>query len=591
MTQNPKIYQINRNHIDLKNKVDTESIIKTIISTYHKKLKLKNAPSELNLNHSEKDSISYYLYLFNTDEIISDWQDFLPEELTQNSDFTQQQLSLILFAQTPIELYCVIGGNAYRMVVPFINHSFGLNTYSRIMKPESDQLSSIKSRGITGYRAGLSEQFRDNYRIIDFIKFGKIPKEINLILSSDTSSLHFSFLQGKPEETLQIGVGKSFKIKKSVDFDKLHQIFSELDVISELAPSDYLSSYKEIDDQQFIREFLYPELITNIFNDIQGLGRRNNPNIRRFEHDFCNPNDIEQFYEADSYDLKEKTENKGYKTFKSVTNRREIYDSVLARAVELYGENDRFNFMVFLQGARVTCIKNNKATIGASFLFHITTELNVRNRPYFLVDTKWYNLRNSFVQDLRTSALHILKTYKAPSEVLNIPWDKQIISKEGDYNLQYNGQGNYFVLDTIIVDGLELCDILYYTDDTLYLVHVKYGFESKMRELHNQINISARRLKDVLGTSDKSLLEKIYNKLVEKGLSTNSLSISEFIKLFDRRIVFVLAFTSHLKEDLLVEDNIDRFTSNIAKFSLVQCSSDLRADYFDLVVHQIRRSN
>src|SRR5690606_6243011 len=108
---------------------------------------------------------------------------------------------------------------------------------------------------------------------------------------------------------------------------------------------------------------------------------------------------------------------------------------------------------------------------------------------------------------------------------------------------------------------------------------------------HNQINISARRLKDVLGSSDKSLLEKIFEKLNEKGLSTNSLTIAEFIKLFDKRIVFVLAFTSHLKDDLLVENNIDRFTSNIAKFSLVQCSSDLRADYFDLVVHQIRRNN
>lgn len=591
MTQNPKIYQINRNHIDLKNKGDTESIIQAIILSYHKKLKLKNVPNGLNLNRFEKGNITYYLYLFNTDEIISDWQEFLPKELTQNSDFTQQQLSLILFAQTSIDLYCVIGGNAYRMVVPFINHSFGLNMYSRIMKPQSDQLSSIKTRGITGYRAGMSEQFRDNYRIIDFIKFGKIPKEINLILSADTSTQHFNFLQGKPEEAIQIGVGKSFKIKKSVDFEKLHQIFTELDVLSELAPSDYLSSYKEIDDQKFIREFLYPELITNIFNDIQGLGKRNNPNIRRFEHDFCNPNDIEQFYEADSYDLKEKTENSGYKTFKNVSNRREIYDTVLARAVEVHGENDRFKFMVFLQGVRVTCIKNNKATIGASFLFHITTELNFRDKPYFLVDTKWYNLRNSFVQDLRTSSIHVLKTYKAPPEILTVPWDKQNISKEGDYNLKYNNYDNYIVLDTIIVDGLELCDILYYTEDTLYLVHVKYGFESKIRELHNQINISARRLKDALGSSDKSLLEKIYSKVIEKGLSTNSLTLTDFINLFDKRIVFVLAFTSHLKDDLLVEDNIDSFTSNIAKFSLIQCSSDLRADYFDLLVHQIRRSD
>ena len=38
----------------------------------------------------------------------------------------------------------------------------------------------------------------------------------------------------------------------------------------------------------------------------------------------------------------------------------EIYNAVLSRAVEKYGDNDAFNFRAFLSGARVLCYQNNK---------------------------------------------------------------------------------------------------------------------------------------------------------------------------------------------------------------------------------------
>ena len=64
--------------------------------------------------------------------------------------------------------------------------------------------------------------------------------------------------------------------------------------------------------------------------------------------------------------------------------------------------------------------------------------------------------------------------------------------------MQYNGLTNFIVIDTIIVDGIELCDLLYFDSSTIYLIHVKYGFRSQIRELNNQILIAARRLKDAV---------------------------------------------------------------------------------------------
>ncbi len=183
-----------------------------------------------------------------------------------------------------------------------------------------------------------------------------------------------------------------------------------------------------------------------------------------------------------------------------------------------------------------------------------------------------------------------MKTYKAPNHLVDIPWNKVSIRREDEYNLQYDSKPNYIVIDTIIEDGLELCDLLHYDNTNLYLIHVKYGFSSKMRELTNQISLSARRLKDLIGTQDRTFFEKVYSKLVSKGRSVNELSLDEFINLFfDRSITYVLAFSSHLTDDLVVENNIDRYDSNIARFSLVQCSGEMRSQYYMMLVKQIGR--
>ncbi len=588
MTQNPNIYLINTEHRELTHLKDSALRIKKILTISFNKLGYKLSIDDLNT--IKKDNLTYYLYLYNTEETTSTWKDFLPESLTANTKFTQQKLSLILFIEAEHNLYCIIGGNSYRIIVPFIDHSFGLNVYSRIIQPQEDEIDSIKSRGITGNIAGMNEQFRDNFKIIDYIKFGKVTKAINLKLSKKTSDLHFSFLTKKLNERIHIHASKAFKIKKDIDFETLHLLIVELEIINELSPTDYLDTYKEIIDKKYIDEVLHQKLISNIYMDVENLGKREANAHKSFQHDFCDPNNIQQFYEADEYHLKERTDKKGYHTFKKIHNRNKIYDTVLNRAVELYGLRDRFNFINFIRGVRVNSYQNNKKTTGSGFLYHISTEFHIQKTPIFLIDTKWYQLKDSFVNDLKINTQHILNTYKASPNILHLPWDKNLLRKEGEYNLLYNLTPNYIVIDTIIEDGLELCDILHYDTNNLYLIHVKYGFKSEMRELTNQIEISARRLKETIGSENKSILVKIYNKLIKKGRNIDNLTQVEFINLFTtKKISYILAYTSHLSKDLSVVENLEKFSSNIARYSLIQCSAEMRTNYFDLLNYQIPR--
>ena len=145
---------------------------------------------------------------------------------------------------------------------------------------------------------------------------------------------------------------------------------------------------------------------------------------------------------------------------------------------------------------------------------------------------------------------------------------------------------NYLVFDTIAISGIELCDIIKYDDRNLYLIHVKRGFDSSMRELYNQIILSARRVEESKSSKDKEYLKKCFNALIKKNHGNSIDTFEKFISLFELNIKYIMAFSND-RSNLAVEDQIEKIKSSIAKFSVIQTSSEMRANYFELLFAQI----
>lgn len=98
MTQNPKIYRINKDHRLLKSLSSTKAIIGKIINSYLKGVGSNSNFKTDSLKIYVKEEFTYYLYLYNSNEIVSDWQEFLPSELAQDSsEFMQQKLSDFIY--------------------------------------------------------------------------------------------------------------------------------------------------------------------------------------------------------------------------------------------------------------------------------------------------------------------------------------------------------------------------------------------------------------------------------------------------------------------------------------------------------------
>jgi hypothetical protein len=595
MTIVPNIFKIDKTHGSLKALPDNPTVIRHIILGSHHKKKREIDAESLDIPSYKKDDVTYYLYHYRIADKDSDWSTFLPHELKDNSDFQQTKVNLILFIETEYELFAIVGGSAYWIIANYIDHLYGLLTYDKIISLEEDEATSTKSRGMTGQRAGLSEQFRDDYRMINYLQFGKVPKELHVKLSTKTSLEHFSFLLTKVNEKLQIAAGRGFKINREVDFNRLHQIVAELSTIMTLVPKDFLSSYVHIRDRSVLEE-LNGLLMHKIYNNIPYIMKTSNDPRDIFEFDFCNPNKIEAFYEAEHYDLVEKTESGRKKDghFNTAFDKVDIYKKVIERAYLLFGDHER-SILNYLYGVNVQCYVGNRQTASSGFMYHFNAEFTWKNDAVFLVDGKWYRLKESFVDNLMSQTERILKNTRLYDGILDQKWtfdiQKKRFTDEGIYNMLYDGRANYLVFDKIIVDGVELCDILHISGNEIYLIHVKHSFSSRVRELTNQILISARRLRQAISGKQRSYFDNLFDGLVARGRQVNGLDQESFYNMFImKKPIYVFATASQLSEDLLIEDNIGKYDSNIARFSLVTCSAEMQTTYFELRTCQIERN-
>jgi uncharacterized protein (TIGR04141 family) len=590
MKINPKVYKINKSHRLLNDFSSTKDICKSIV----RRSKIKLDPNfilketDYSINFDEDNKLWFFLYTFKTPEIDSEWINFFPLNFARGADFNQQKFSLILFIEFQNQLYCIIGGNAFGMIQPFIEEHFGINIYSRILDPENDELLTIRTRKITGKIAASSNFYKSNFKLIDHIKFGTIPTDISLKLSS-VGNDYFSFLKKNNEDSVQIQVSNSLKFRKIIEFNDLIEIIKEVKFIEELEKKNYLTTYEKIDNLNFIETTLKEHLVKRIFQDINNTLRSTINPINKFYFEFCHPAKLEKFYEADYFKLIELGEDKKQKEFKQIIDRNRIYYEVIFRAIDKFGTQVSFDeFKFFLYGVRIRSYKNgNKHNLTSGmFLHHFNTEFEIEKKPLFLLDNNWYYLQDSFLNDLNINCERILKNRKVNSTVLHKKWNLSIQNTEKKYNLLYKDLKNYLVFDTITISGIELCDIIKYDEKNIYLIHVKRGFDSSMRELYNQVTLSARRLEESKSSKEKDYLKKSYQSLVKKKQNNNINSFDDFIKLFDKNIKYVMAFSNN-RSNQLIEDNISKVKSSIAKFSIIQTSSEMRSDSYELLFAQI----
>lgn len=575
-----KLFKINMSYHELAKIEHNSEKIKYIIDSHISHFEIEDNLYSIS-KHSIED-LKVLTYVYNEPEKNSYWKQFLPDNITDKHSFEIKKISFALFVTISDKIFCVVGGGGISVIKKFLNHTFGIDLYEHIADLTEDKISSITLRSISGKLTEERDIYRNGQNLSDSINFTEIPKKINLELRNTLKKNIFNFIQYSNDRTL-VEVSTYFHIKQRIDFETFIELIKTIYKIEKNIKPISISSFSKEKDDLVIKNEYQNTLLNEIYDYmIDSFGPNRLNTVNKFDIDFIHPSKILEFYECDTYKLYTKNKrNAFYETNDMYT----LFENGLKHIYEIIGENlnNPFEFNKILFGIKVVGIKNEKRLTTAMFLQHITCEVKYQNQPVFKIDNIWYTVQDNFETTLNEKCINLLNQNYLNSNILDYSWDTNKLT-EGDYNLKYNNQDNYLVLDKMISQNIELCDIIHYNGDDVFLIHVKNGFDAKMRDLSNQISISANRLFTDYNSKEKKYLKAVYDRYI-KG-KKEYLPQEKFLSLFGKNIIYVMAYKSRFEPKLTLDDRITKSKSNIAKYSLIQANHDLKnlyqLKYFDI---------
>ncbi|WP_161888571.1 DUF6119 family protein [Pontibacter russatus] len=550
--------------------------------------KHKNSILDVNKKASELptttiDSIQYLLYTYNQREKESSWRSFLPSAIVTDEDFNVQTTSFVLFAILNRRIFATIGGNGITVIKRYLNQTFGLDLYEKISEPENDIVNSIESRGVAGNMTSQIVTYRSEQKLIDSLSFGRIPHRLNFQLRDTLLADVFDFIKFDGAEKVCVQVGTSFHIKWKLSFKEMHQLIQQIDKILDTTAHTPISSFVRIGDRNLTENNLRFALYNRVRDDmVRAFEPQNNRYGARLDYDFVHPSKLQAFYECDKYALYERgAQQPFFETF----DRHALYHAGLTF---LYNNTDRTNPIDFnskISGIRVCGYVNRLKKTNAMFAHHVTCEIEFNKKPTFHIDSHWYTIKGNFIEDINTLCSKSIKNNYLNSSVNLQVWGDSI-KDEGQYNMLYHGLPNYLVLDKMLGQNIELCDILYEDDSSVYLIHVKQGFDAKIRDLTNQVIISANRLWNDLKSGAFTFIDEVCERYNNSIAADQKIDLHKFRMVFKKDIIYVMAFNSHLRGKR-IRDDISIARSNIAKFSLIHSFRDMPSNLYPLKVVEI----
>jgi hypothetical protein len=135
--------------------------------------------------------------------------------------------------------------------------------------------------------------------------------------------------------------------------------------------------------------------------------------------------------------------------------------------------------------------------------------------------------------------------------------------------------------------NIELCDLMFEDESHLYLIHVKKGFNAKMRDLSNQIIISAARLWNDVKSGRYEFVDAVLEAYNNSRAGRDVIPLQDFRNRFNKEIIYVMAFNSDLVGHRRIIDNLENIRSNIAKFCLVQGVKEMQSAHYPLKIFEI----
>lgn len=520
------------------------------------------------------------------------WVGFIDKALSERSDLRNRyntSHSFVAFIGFNEKIFVITGGSGSRLIDGYVDQNFGLEVLSRLIDRDSSVIKSIHDRTVTGNVLGQSQFYRGNQRFSDQSQFGKVfqkvKAELELKILAMVLGIPLDEIRGNGTSCL---AKNSFLVGKSVDFDQLLVIVRKLDALLALPPKFELNKVQHITvrkNRELVKA-LNEQLIITLYKDIKS---GQSPDV-----DFCH-REFEKFLTANSFVLQPEGDQDVIE-FDKAMSFMEIISKIKDK--DQYCDEDEIDFKHYVLWRELSAFDEDGVELtNGTILDHIHCEIQYNGSSYFYLDKEWYKIHSDYIKDLNTECKSLLDNF-LDRTMINEPFD--ISLDEGAFNLSFINKPNTLVFDTIVPENIEPCDILFYGDKHLHLVHVKKGFNNSIRDLASQVVIAAKRLREDI-KSNFYYIQQIENALTKRKKSASAKSnllgnqtipaggLKEVFKKKNSNIFFCLAFADNGSEERDILKDLHAFNSNIAKFSLLELKREIIGMDFQFKVIQLNR--
>jgi len=575
----------------LDNDSDFEQTIDDIVENFNSNCEEED--KKFNLKNNRKfhfENIQDFKLYMRAAETEPDWSKVLVDLVTTNlNDVKNINHSYVLFIKVNEIFFAVTGGSGHHLIDSSKKYNFGLELLSRIVNEDDNYIKSVADRHFTGKKLGGGTQYIGNVTINSERDFNNMFKEIQLALPKSVIEEKLGINIKVNKQDYRLFAKDSIKFSKAITLNELDRLLFSVSKLMDIIPPYSILPFYQINKKASIITELNNVMIEDFINYLNGVQQPNDFMILPF-YQTCDKHYFKIRTGRDSLDEYTDLEEL-LNHFKNNVNTNMEKEDILesTKKIKLIGKVE------------------NETVIESTLFKHIDSKIIHNATNYWLTEGNWYLFEREFIENINnTFTQKVTKSYDLNFKLNNLQvWES---GKEGDFNFSHISTPNTFVLDKILVNKIELCDLLIEEGDKLYFVHVKDGLDGDVRVLSNQIVHSMETVSEGINFKGTTLIkyyQSIKNKIKdhsEEDLESSiSISARKFIDRFESQenfvnfikekkkdIVFVFAFRPKAIHDLY---NPSSITSTAAKLSMITLTNTVNDYDFQLEFMQIERHN
>lgn len=525
------------------------------------------------------------------------WVDSIQSLVNENiHDIGNVNYSFVVFLQYGQSIYAVTGGLGHNVISQEIDYYFGLDVLSRLMDTSDDIIKATSNRSLSGNVFSGHQQFINHVNLVSEREVTHFFKEINTSLTREKIKDQFEIDIKEKRKEFNFLAKDAIKLGKSITLKELDLLIKNLERLIEKEEAlTQINRFHEVNSRDPVHKELNDRLNDIFISCIEGqMNIEDVPlSVLPSEQNYSN---------CDKYILRKY----GTKT-KAIEHDTPIafYNLVDFFFLYYYGDakSNQNNVENFLKEVRIQGYIDDELIFSPKIFEILSMQLTMGNKYYFLLDGKWFYLNNDFINNVNNQFVYQIANLYENSKRISYMKSWPPNSEEKYYNHSHNEVDNIFVLDRMLIENIEMCDLLSIKDNEPRFIHVKDGLAGDTRILCAQILSAMDSLHSALFGNDSDFLSDYYRSIENKCRAKDEYlktSAEKFINQFNEEqlfidyifnnfnnITFVLAFKGEQHDLYRPEKTISSAPAKISLLDLVQKSKQYN---FKLEIFKIDES-